>query len=261
MKTRAMFVLIAVMAGSLIISPAFAQRGGGRAGGGGGRVGGGGGGRPAGSFGGRAIPTNPMNSPSTPIQPMTNPVAPFVNYNHPSGPTMTSPVRSGNFPQPLSRGGFDRRRDGVVVVDGGYIASPYSYGFDPYAYGLLTPAPIPGQLPNYYPYPPPTVPGQLPNTYSLLPPEPYVPVVDPPPAPSIMRSPDPVYYPEPEIIIPVDSTKPKEVPALFSTRADVEAKYGEPWGVIVARGKETVYYRGGLMVVYEAGRVAEVQKR
>jgi hypothetical protein len=254
MKTRAMFVSIAVMVLSLLVFPAFGQRRGG--------------GRSA-PVQGRAIPTNPQNSPSTPIQPMTNPVAPtmnspvqpFVNYNNP--PRTSLPARSGRMPQ--FRGDRDRRRDGVVVVDGGYIASPYGDGFDPFAYApFLTPAPIPGQLPYTYPLPlysPPTVPGQLPNTYSLLPPEQSAAELDAPAAP-VMVPADPVYYPEPEIIIPADSTEPiKELPTLGATRSQVEAKYGQPWGVVGMHGKETMYYRNGLVVVFETGQAVDVRKR
>jgi len=263
MKTRVMFLLAAVFAGSLFAPAVFAQRRGAAVS------------RPAGGgFQPRVMRTDPRNSPSTPIQPMTNPIAPmmnspvqpFVNYNNP--PSTIATTRRG--------ASFDGRRDGrfdrnVVVVGGGGFYPGYyggyqsGYGLDPLYYGpVLSPAPIPGQLPYTYPMPlfnPAPVPGQLPNTIPLAPEYAPPPLVEPVEAPPL-SAPTVEYFQEPRTMIPTEPLVPiKEVPALGAVRADVDAKYGEPWGVVTIKGKEKVYYRSGLTVVYENGRAAEVQKR
>jgi len=282
MKTRVIVVLTAVIVATFVFVPVvLAQRGGGRAGGGGGGMGGRPGGgmvggpgisRPAGGFQGRTIPTNPQNSPSTPIAPITNPIAPmmsspvqpFVNYNNP--PVANATRRPGG---PV--GGFDDRgrfdRDVVVIGGGGYYGGyPYygGYGLDPLYYSpVLSPAPIPGQLPYTYPLPlfnPAPVPGQLPNTVPLAPEYSGPPLVDPVPPPPIVP-PEVIYYEEPRAIIPSEPIVPiKELPLIGTSRPDVEAKYGEPWGVVTIKGKEKVYYRS-MVVMYENGQVFEVQRR
>jgi hypothetical protein len=74
-------------------------------------------------------------------------------------------------------------------------------------------------------------------------------------------APEPVYYPEQRTIVPTEPLVPiKELPNIGSTRAQVEAKYGEPWGVMAVNGQEKVYFRG-MMVVFEQGQVVEVQRR
>jgi hypothetical protein len=86
-------------------------------------------------------------------------------------------------------------------------------------------------------------------------------VVDPVEPPPI-SAPTIEYFPEPRTIVPTEPLVPvKELPALGATQADVEAKYGEPWGVVTIKGKEKVYFRSGLTVVFENGRAVEVQKR
>jgi hypothetical protein len=141
------------------------------------------------------------------------------------------------------RRGDDRRRDVPVVI----VGAPY-YG--PYV--------SPEYL--YYPYTPPaTVPGQLPGAYRE--PEPstiYVPV----PVPAVNPAPveEPIYYPEPNIIItPPEPERILQPPALGTTRADVIARYGQPWGSIWARGKETLYFTGGLTLVLEDGKVTQIR--
>jgi hypothetical protein len=52
----------------------------------------------------------------------------------------------------------------------------------------------------------------------------------------------------------------REPPALGTSRGDVIARFGEPWGSFSVRGKETLYLRGGLKVVLENGRVTQIQE-
>ena len=263
MKARVMFVIIAVMAGSVFAPAGFAQR---RGGGMVGRVS-----RPASGFQQRAAPvTDPRNSPTSPIQPMTNPVAPvmnapvqpFANYlNTPAAPARSFRGQGDGFRGDRGRGD----RDVVIVGGGGFYPGFYPgyYPFDPLYYApLLSPPPIPGQIPYTFPLPlysPAPIPGQLPNTIPLLPEE-TVPVVDPVPSP-VIESSEPAFFSEPRIIIPMDVVTIRELPALGSSRSDVVTRYGEPWGVVTMKGKETTYVRGGLVVVFENGRAADVQKR
>ena len=229
--------------------------------------------RPSGGFQPRSIPTNPQNSPSTPIQPITNPIAPmmnspvqpFVNYQNTPVANATRRGPAGGF---RDRGRFDG--DGVVVIGGGgYLGYPgYGYGYggyglDPLVYGpVLSPAPIPGQIPYTYPLPlfsPAPVPGQLPNTVPLAPEAQGPALVGPVEAPPI-PAPETIYYAEPRAMIPAEPIVPiKELPLLGTTRAEVEAKYGEPWGIVTVRGQEKVYFRN-MLVVFENGQAVQVQR-
>jgi len=178
--------------------------------------------------------------PSTPVGPMTNPIAPVVPYGGagrglgiPQGPRPGAPL--GRF--------TDRGRGDVVLAP---YWSPY-YG--PYLWDYT----------YYDPYlRPPTTPGQLPGVWTP-PPEPtaYTPepatVAEPSP-------PEPVtfFYPETNII--VDLPEPGRVaPAIGTTRAEVLARYGQPWGSIVVKGQETLYLKGGLKVLMVDDRVFQVR--
>lgn len=251
----------------LLLVPALeAQRRGG--GGGGGGRGGMGGGRPSGpppsvgrpSPGGgqfrggvqRPLPSTPIAPMTNPIAPMTNPIGPVVPYggagrvlNNPS----QLPVRRGdNIPSRI-----ERRRDRIdrvnaPVVFGAPYWSPY---FGPYVWDYM----------YYNPYlQPPTIPGQLPGVYPV-PQDPASYVDEPAPAPVqevAPAEPEVIYYPEPQMII--DLPEPaREPPAIGTSRADVLARYGQPWGSLVVRGRETIYLRGGVQVVLENDRVIQVR--
>ena len=268
MKTRVMLVVIAVMVGTMLTPIAFGQRRGGGGGGGGGRAGMGGGmSRPASGFQRSAPVTDPRNSPTSPIQPMGNPIAPMMNApvqpfaNYMSRPASAPPAQSFRGQGDGFRGDRRGNRDVVIVGGGGFY--PGYYPLDPLYYApLLSPAPIPGQIPYTFPLPlysPSPIPGQLPNTIPLLPDE-TVPVVDPVPSPVIEFA-GPEFFSEPRVIIPADVVTIRELPALGTSRADVVTRYGEPWGVVNLKGKETQYFRGGLVVVFENGRAVDVQKR
>jgi hypothetical protein len=194
---------------------------------------------------------------TNPVAPMTNPVQPFIRYQGPAGtPTVVVP------PSRTEDRGQDRRRDDgrgrrddrnvpVVIVG---PALPYYY--DPLFYQpQYVPAPIPGTLPGTYPVmqqaapladdtqsdddPPRSAPATTTTTPVFLP---------------------PTFVPEPNIIItPQPEPLVVERPALGTNRADAVAQYGEPWGSITMRGQETVYFRGGLVVVFENSRAVEVR--
>jgi hypothetical protein len=157
----------------------------------------------------------------------------------------------------------------LLLVAVGTLGTPgYGYGYggyglDPLVYGpVLSPAPIPGQIPYTYPLPlfsPAPVPGQLPNTVPLAP-EAQGPALvgsggstaNPGTGDDLLcgtKSDDPA-----EPIVPI-----KELPLLGTTRAEVEAKYGEPWGIVTVRGQEKVYFRN-MLVVFENGQAVQVQR-
>lgn len=235
--------------------------------------GGGGGGRPSGpSGGGRPMsPGGPVMGngaavraaavqqvtaplPSTNILPMTNPIGPVIPYGGAAAQhfaTSTS-MPAGTVSVVATRNGrFDRRLDNVVVVGGGYWA-PYYNSYPYYGY------------PYYDPYyTPPTIPGQLPGAYPL-PPEPASVVysmADYATQPAPPADPGPIFYPEPRVIItpPADTEPTVDPPALGTSKADVIAKYGQPWGVFRARGQETLYYHGDMTLVMQDGKVSEVR--
>lgn len=197
--------------------------------------------------------TNPVQN--TPILPMSNPIAPmgkpvapiitppFVRYSD-GTPTVVVPNQSRG-----SRGSNYGRDTVYVPVGVPYYYQPYYE--DP---SVLAPAPvIPGQIPP------------LPNVSYRL----QYPVVSesnenaPAPAPPAMTSApesQTKYYPEPRMI--VNEPRPDRVvvpPAIGTSRADVIARFGKPWGTILARGQETLYF-DGLTVVFDAdGRVIQTR--
>jgi hypothetical protein len=211
------------------------------------------------------------NLPSTTITPITNPVAPITSSPvQPVLPVGTTPRVSGaprqavpidrgrgDYGRPGGDGGYDRRgrdRGPVVVVGGGYggyavpgYYDPYSYPYAAYPYapyvypGFLIPPPIPGQLPNTFPYPETTV--------ELV----------PPPNPPVYE-PASEYYGEPHMIISMpEPERTVRPPAIGTSRADVLAQYGQPWGSVRIQGKETLYLKGGLELVIEDGRVSQIR--
>jgi hypothetical protein len=60
----------------------------------------------------------------------------------------------------------------------------------------------------------------------------------------------------------INEPRPNRVivpPDIGTSRADVVALFGQPWGTISARGQETLYF-DGLVVVFGAdGRVSQVR--
>jgi len=189
------------------------------------------------------IPSSPILPITNPVIPVTNPVPPVIQYGGVGHPTSVVPQNTSRDRRPDRSD--DRRRGNVpVVIVGGPYVGPY-----------VSPEYL------YYPYgPPATVPGQLPGGYRE--PEPsviYVPV----PVPATNVAPaveEPIYYPEPNIIItPPEPERVLLPPALGTSRADVIARYGQPWGSIWARGKETLYFRGGLTLELEDGKVTQIR--
>jgi hypothetical protein len=135
-----------------------------------------------------------------------------------------------------------RRRDVIIAPPfvSPYWPSVFDYTYyDPY----LRPATIPGQLPGVYPLPPE-------STVSSVAPNPVTEIVP--------SEPEPIFYPEPRMIITLPEPG-REPPAIGTSRADVLARYGEPWGSLTIRGQETLYFRGDLKVVLKDGKVTQVQ--
>src|SRR5262245_45498839 len=194
-------------------------------------------------------PSNPLNLPSSPILPMTNPIAPmttapvqpFVRYQGPQGtPTVVVPPARAHV--------GDRRRgrndgDGIVFVP---VYVPYDF------FGN-----------TYYEPPPavaPTVPGVLPGMDpSRLPPATQPsPVAQSIPAAAPAATTD---YPESRDVVITPQAAPLVVerPALGTSRTEVLTRYGEPFGRLAMSGKETLYFQGGLTVVFQNERVVEVR--
>jgi hypothetical protein len=181
--------------------------------------------------------------PSTPILPITNPIGPVVPYGG-AGRLLNGPTQLPQY-NVLSR--IERRRDVPVVIGSPYWSSyygPYVWdymSYDPY----LRPATIPGQLPGVYPLPPE-------SASSLYEPNPApVREAEPP-------EPETIYYPEPKMIISLPEPG-REPPAIGTSRADLLARYGQPWGSLTVRGQETLLLRGDLKVVLEGDRVTQVR--
>jgi hypothetical protein len=203
---------------------------------------------------------NPLNLPTSPILPMSNPIAPmttapvqpFVRYQGPQGtPTVVVP------PAKTEDRDGDRRRSNrdevpVVIVGGPYL--PY-YDSGIYQPPLLTPSPVPGTLPGTYPV------NVLPSQYYAPPaPEPAGTVPGSVPAPAAMIPQETTYYPDSNIIItPEVPAVTVERPKLGISRADAVERYGEPWGSVTIKGRETLYFRGGLVVGFENSRAVEVR--
>jgi hypothetical protein len=213
-----------------------------------------------------------LNLPSSPILPMTNPIAPmmtapvqpFVRYQGPQGtPTVVVPPTKT---EDRDRDDRDRRRGRddrdvpVVILGGGVYVPPY-YDSVIYQQPYLTPAPVPGQLPGTYPvtlpsssYVPPTsAESTSPASTAGVPAAP-APVAQP------LGPRETIFYPDSNVIItPEPPTLTVERPALGITRSDAIARYGEPWGSITLRGRETLYFRGGLVVAFENDRAVEIR--
>jgi hypothetical protein len=204
---------------------------------------------------------NSLNLPTSPILPMTNPIAPmttapvqpFIRYQGPAGtPTVVvPPSRTEDRGQDRRRGdGRGRRDDRDVPV---VIAGPtLPYYYDPLYYPpQYVPAPVPGTLPGTYPVTPQPAPAV--DVLQADDDSPLAPATTPVVLPS-------TFFPEPNIIItPQPEPLVVERPALGTARTDAVARYGEPWGSITMRGQETVYFRGGLVVVFENNRAVEVR--
>lgn len=220
--------------------------------------GGGGGGRAAGAAAAGPRTQVAPRVPSTNIPAMTNPVAPIVPYRgNPSlgnsaAQRVNLPVRGRVDPVPpvvddrrFDRGDrFDRRRDDIIVVGGAYY-DPFYSGFYPYSYyPYMMPAPVPGQLPGVYAVPEPAAPLD-------------------PVDPAIYELPGagaPVEVFEPRMIItPPEPDRVVTAPAIGTSRADLLSRFGQPWGTISTKGKETLYFRS-LTVVLEEGKVSEVRE-
>jgi hypothetical protein len=190
------------------------------------------------------LPSSPILPMTNPVAPMTNPIQPVIRYGGNGTPTVV--ITDRNAPD-RSR---DQRRGNVPVV---IVGGPYVGPYVPYVstdylyYPYVAPAPVPGQLPGTYRD---TEPASV--LYTAAPASAAVPV-----APVEEES---IYYPEPNIIItPPEPDRILQPPALGTTRVDVLARYGQPWGSIWARGKETLYFTGGLTLVLEDGKVTQIR--
>jgi hypothetical protein len=205
---------------------------------------------------------------------MTNPIMPFIRYG--GVPTVVIPSAPSTPQQLPSRGGRvdgprdnrqerrqerreDRREDRLPIVGGGVYFDPgyfypYYYPYYPYyPYDPFNPVATPGQLPPTYPaFEPPGVPYPDTAPGAPDPPVPPIPYADAPPATE--------HFPEPRIIltpeIPALTVTP---PAIGTSKADVLARFGEPWGSIRSVAQETLYFRGGLVVVFVDGRVSQIK--
>ena len=185
------------------------------------------------------LPSSPILPMTNPVAPMTNPVMPFVRYG--GTPTVVIPSATS---EPSNRRDDRRRsdRDVPVVVLGGYYLTQ-----DPvFYYPQPSPVSTPGQLPSVYREfePPPSVPGTAPSSYASIP---------------YART-ETEYVPEPHIIITPEIPPLTVVPPAIGTlKAEVLARYGDPWGSIRAGGQETLYFSGGLVVVFVDGRVSQIK--
>jgi len=61
------------------------------------------------------------------------------------------------------------------------------------------------------------------------------------------------------IITPPVPERTVPPPAIGTSRADLLARYGQPWGSFRVQTKETLYFYGGLELVLEDGRVSEIK--
>jgi hypothetical protein len=202
------------------------------------------------------VPTNPVLPPL--IQPMRNPVAPiiqspFIRHNG-TTPEVVNPSQNRRDDRRDDNDGRGQRGGRNVV----FVPVPAPYYYDNYNY--------------YYTPPEPTVsvPGQLPQRRSdyererqtSFNPNPNLPAAPAgTPASTFVYEPQPVAYSEPRMII--NEPRPNLViqpPALGTSRAEVYQRYGNPFGTITARGTETLYFDGGLIVVIGAdGRVIQTR--
>lgn len=198
-------------------------------------------------------------SPTTPIPPMTNPIAPitsspvqpFLRYG--PVPEVVIPSRVPSRPGGPGYGRRDRYNTPVIVGGGYYGGWP---GYYPYAYPYpYEPAPVPGQIPYND-----TVPGQLPYAIPTTV-EPQTGEIAPvPAAPPPVSEPEVEYFPEPNMIItPPVPERLVSPPEIGTSKADVLARYGDPWGTVRIQGKESLYFRGGLELVFENDRLVQVK--
>jgi len=82
----------------------------------------------------------------------------------------------------------------------------------------------------------------------------------PAPVASTAVEPAPKVDSEPNrIITPPIPERTVEPPALGTSKADVLGRYGQPWGSMRAGARETLYFKRGLTVVIEDGKVSEVR--
>lgn len=247
----------------LAIAPdVSAQRGGrGGGGGGGGPVGPPAGGGGGGARGGGPVVSRPVaaaaasqraTTTTTNIPAMGNPVPPVISYRgNPSlgnSAARERPVAAASVGRNFR---YDRRDryDDVIVVGGGAYWDPYYPVYSPYSYyPYMTPPPIPGQLPGVY---------YVPEPVEVAPPDPALYAV--PPAPAAGGAADFIEVYEPRMIItPPEPERTVEPPALGTSRAEVLSRYGQPWGTISTKSKETLYFRS-LTVILEEGKVSEVR--
>ena len=195
---------------------------------------------------------------TNPVGAMTNPVQPVIRYGGVGYPQVVIPTTTPYRMAPdRGRPGGPRygKGDVPVVVYGG---GPYfysDYGYYPPPYGV--PPTIPGQLPGYLYDPGYYYDSQESEVHS---PDPNPPSPNPPNPPgTVPVQNEPVFYPEPHIIItPPDPERVLVPPALGTSKAEVLARYGQPWGSIWARGKETLYF-AGLTLVLEDGKVSQAR--
>jgi hypothetical protein len=200
------------------------------------------------------IPSSVILPMSNPIAPMGNPVAPvlpFVRYG--TTPTVVVPEapRGGN----RGNNGRGRGRDTVFVP----VPVPtYYYPSDYYPEPRYETVTVPGQLPTRrYEYS---------DSYETQP-QGQVnfnsgrnPSASTPPASTFVGAPQTEYYTEPRMII--NEPRPNRVvvpPTIGTSRADVVARMGQPWGSFQSRGQETLYFDGVTVVLGTDGRVIQIR--
>jgi hypothetical protein len=206
-----------------------------------------------------------MTNPIAPM--MTAPVQPFVRYQGPQGtPTVVvPPTRTEDRDRDGRRDRNDRDRndrDVPVVILGGGVYPPY-YDSVIYQQPYVTPAPVPGMLPGTYPVnaqPQPYVSPQYSSPAAAS--APSTATAESAPAPVVLplTPRETIYYPDTTVIItPEPEPLIVERPALGIARDKAVARYGEPWGSVTMRGQETLYFRGGLVVVFENDKAVAVR--
>jgi hypothetical protein len=213
------------------------------------------------------VPSSPVLPMANPVAPMSNPVSPAIAspYIRYGGTTPTQPAGRGNDNRPNNngnnnngggqRGGGNGRGGRDVVYVPVYVPSPDYYYPGVYNQPTQPSVTIPGQLPGVpYQYnnannnsvgsfyPTAEKPAATPPTSSFY----YIPQPDPD---------------EPRIIVnePVFNRPQVKPPAVGTTRADVIARYGKPWGQFSSRGIETLYFEGLTVVFGPDGRVTSTR--
>ncbi len=199
--------------------------------------------------------TNPVAPMGNPVQPFIQP--PFIRYSG-STPTVVVPEQTrgnrGNN-RPVNNGPAQRSRGRDAVLVPVAVPSYYpSYYYPPYGYYPLLDQPqatIPGQLPSL------AYPVQAPAGFDV---SATAPSVVPPASTRAYEPPQPEVYSEPRMII--NEPRPNRViqrPAIGSTRAEVLALLGQPWGSFSVSGQETLYFDGVTVVIAADGRVIQVR--